>query len=51
MSLPSLLKVPESVTQASAAYHANTQGATRIQAKVRANGATTSRGWSEEIRR
>ena len=39
-----------SATQASAAYQANTQGATRIHANVSANGATTSRGWSEEIR-
>ncbi len=29
---------------ATAVYQANTQGATRIQANVSANGATTSRG-------
>ena len=39
-----------SAAQATAVYHANTQGATRIQANVSANGATTSRGWSDEIR-
>src|SRR5262249_27971048 len=40
-----------SATHAIAVYHAKTHGAPTIQAKVRANGATTSRGWSEEIRR
>src|SRR5262249_58601404 len=39
-----------SAAQATAVYHANTHGATRIQANVSANGATTSRGWSDEIR-
>ena len=40
-----------SATQASAVYQGKTHGATRIQAKLSANGATTSCGWSEEIRR
>lgn len=33
-----------SAAHATAVYQANTHGATRIQAKVRANGATTSWG-------
>ena len=33
-----------SAAQATAVYQAKTHGATRIQAKVSANGATTSRG-------
>ena len=40
-----------SAAHATAVYHANTHGAAMIQAYVRANGATTSRGWSDEIRR
>jgi len=40
-----------SAAHATAVYQANTHGATRIQAKASANGATTSRGWSDEIRR
>src|SRR5262249_59511113 len=38
-----------SAAQAIAVYQANAHGATMIHAKVSAKGATTSRGWSDEI--